>query len=118
MAQAQAPVPAEVAVDVKEVTPIKDRVIAADSPPSPYVRKDSAVRIPRVEAVPVIDGVLDDAIWKNAALFGDFVQTQPGDNVAPKHPMEYMMAYDAKNLYIAFKVKQERSTVRATVSPG
>lgn len=113
---AQAPAPSTLAADVKEVKPITDRVIAPDSPPSPYVRKDSPVRIPRVEAVPVIDGLLDDAIWKNAALFGDFVQTQPGDNVAPKHPMEYMMAYDAKNLYIAFKVKQDRNTVRATVS--
>ncbi|MFT3745197.1 MAG: carbohydrate binding family 9 domain-containing protein [Pyrinomonadaceae bacterium] len=112
----QTPAPSTVAEDVKEVTPIKDRAVAPDSPPSPYVRKDVPARIPKVESAPVIDGVLDDAMWKNAALFGDFVQTQPGDNVPPKHPMEYMMAYDAKNLYIAFKVKQDRSTVRATVS--
>ncbi|MEQ1606724.1 MAG: carbohydrate binding family 9 domain-containing protein [Pyrinomonadaceae bacterium] len=113
---AQAPEPSAGAAEVKEVTPIKGGVSISDSPASPYVKKDAPVRVPRIESIPVINGILDDAIWKNAALFGDFIQTQPGDNVPPKHPMEYMMAYDAKNLYIAFKVKQDRGTVRATVS--
>lgn len=83
---------------------------------SPYVRKDAAARIPRLESPPVIDGKLDDAVWQNAAVFGDFVQTQPGDNVAPTHPTEFMMAYDSKNLYMAYRIKQDRSTVRATVA--
>ena len=88
-----------------------------DVPPaSPYVRKDEAVRIPRFETPPVIDGQLDDAVWRNAALFGDFLQTQPGDNVAPTHPTEALMGYDAKNLYLAFRVKQDRDKVRATVA--
>jgi len=83
---------------------------------SPYVRKDSVVRIPRFETAPVIDGQLNDAVWQSAALFGDFVQTNPGDNVAPTHPTEFMMGYDAKNLYMAFRIKQDRDTVRATVA--
>ena len=91
--------------------------LATDSPKgSPYVRKDAPVQIPRLETAPVIDGKLDDAVWQNAAVFGDFLQTQPGDNVAPKHPTEFMMAYDAKNLYLAFRVKQDKNTVRATVA--
>jgi hypothetical protein len=83
---------------------------------SPYVRKESAVKIPRFETPPVIDGQLNEAIWRSAAVFGDFVQTQPGDNVKPTHPTEFMMGYDAKNLYLAFRVKQDRKTVRATVA--
>ncbi|MEJ7623153.1 MAG: carbohydrate binding family 9 domain-containing protein [Pyrinomonadaceae bacterium] len=83
---------------------------------SKYVRKDAPVRVPRLETAPVIDGVLDDPVWRSAALFGDFIQTNPGDNVAPKEPMEFMMAYDAKHLYLAFNVKQARDTIRATVS--
>jgi hypothetical protein len=85
-------------------------------PPSPYVRKDASVRIPRFETAPVIDGQLNEAVWRNAALFGDFLQTQPGDNVAPTHPTEALMGYDAKNLYLAFRVKQDRDKVRATVA--
>jgi hypothetical protein len=83
---------------------------------SPYVRKDGPVRIPRLETPPVIDGKLDDRTWQQAALFGDFLQTQPGDNVKPTHPTEFMMGYDAKNLYLAFRVIQDPKTVRATVA--
>lgn len=87
-----------------------------EKPASPYARKDAPVRIPRFDTPPVIDGQLNDAIWQKAALFGDFVQTNPGDNVAPTHPTEFMMGYDAKNLYMAFRIKQDRNTVRATVA--
>jgi hypothetical protein len=83
---------------------------------SPYVSKESPVRIPKFETAPVIDGNLNDGVWKNSALFGDFIQTQPGDNVAPTHPTEFMMGYDSKNLYVAFKVIQDRDKVRATVA--
>lgn len=87
-----------------------------DAPAPKYMPKNSPARIPKVETPPTIDGVLDDPIWQAAALFGEFVQTQPGDNVPPKHETEFLMAYDSKNLYLAFKVKQDRSTIRATVA--
>src|SRR4051812_8939291 len=66
-----------------------------------YVRKDAAARIPRFETPPVIDGQLNDAVWQNAAAFGDFLQTQPGDNAPPSSPIEVLMGYDAAHLYIA-----------------
>jgi hypothetical protein len=83
---------------------------------SNYAVKDAPVRIPRFDAPPVIDGVLNDETWKNAAVFGNFVQISPGDNVKPTHPTEFMMGYDAKNLYMAFRIIQDRKTVRATVA--
>ena len=83
---------------------------------TPYVSKKEPVEIPKLTAPPVIDGVLNDEVWKSAAVFGDFLQTTPGDNVAPTHPTEFLMAYDSKNLYMAYTVKQDRSTVRATVA--
>ena len=87
-----------------------------DTPVSKYVPKNVPARIARFESAPVIDGLLNDAVWQNATLFGEFLQTNPGDNVAPKHETEFMMAYDAKALYMAFRVKQDRTTVRATVA--
>jgi hypothetical protein len=81
-----------------------------------YVSKKEPVQIPQFTAPPIIDGVLNDEVWKNAAVFGDFLQTSPGDNIAPTHPTEFMMAYDSKNLYMAWKVTQDPSTVRATVA--
>ncbi|MEQ1921168.1 MAG: sugar-binding protein [Pyrinomonadaceae bacterium] len=98
---------------VKDTTPVTS---ADDMPGSMYVKKNAPVSIPRMATPPVIDGVLGDDVWKGAAVFGDFIQIQPGDNVAPKHPTEFMMAYDAKNLYFAFRVKQDKATVRSSVS--
>src|SRR5688572_25616349 len=83
---------------------------------TPYVSKKEPVEIPKFTAPPVIDGILNDEVWKSAAVFGDFLQTSPGDNVAPTHPTEFLMAYDSKNLYMAYNVKQDRNTVRATVA--
>jgi hypothetical protein len=87
-----------------------------ETPAARYARKDAPVRVPRFENAPVIDGQLNDAVWQSAAVFGDFVQTNPGDNVAPTYPTEFMMGYDAKNLYMAFRIKQPRDTVRATIA--
>ena len=87
-----------------------------DPAPREYVKRDVAANIPKFEAAPVIDGQLTDPVWQNAAIFGDFFQTQPGDNVKPTFPTEVMMGYDAKNFYIAFRITQDRSTVRATVA--
>jgi hypothetical protein len=81
-----------------------------------YVLKDAPAQIPRFEAPPVIDGQLNDAVWKNAAVFGDFLQIQPGDNVPPSSPTEVLMGYDAKNLYIAFHITEPRDKVRANVA--
>ncbi|HLA94453.1 MAG TPA: carbohydrate binding family 9 domain-containing protein [Pyrinomonadaceae bacterium] len=91
-----------------------------NTPPKPgtnsssrYVNKKEAARIPRFSAPPVIDGQMNDIVWQDAAVFGDFFQTQPGDNLPPSHPMEVYIGYDAKHLYVGFKVTQPRNTVRA-----
>ena len=74
------------------------------------------VVIPKISGSPVIDGNLDDAAWKSAAVFKDFYQTQPGDNIAPSKPTEVYMAYDEHYLYVAFKCWDERDKIRATVA--
>ena len=89
-------------------------------PPKPssssrYVSKKEPVHVPRFSAPPVIDGQMNDLVWQDAAVFGDFLQTQPGDNVQPSYPMEVYIGYDAKNLFVAFKVTQPKETIRATM---
>src|ERR1051326_1024553 len=78
--------------------------------------KMQPVRIAKFDKAPVIDGRLDDDVWKTAAVFKDFYQTSPGDNVAPSKPTETMIGYDAKTLYIAFHCFDEPDKVRATVA--
>src|SRR5687768_14836017 len=98
-----APTPLSVTSGVKASSEKPAENPAAPESSSPrYVAKDAPVNIPRFENAPVIDGVLNDKMWENAAVFGDFLQTSPGDNVKPTHQTEFMMGYDAKHLYMAF----------------
>ena len=52
------------------------------------------MKIPRFDRPPVIDGKLDDEVWKQAAKLKDFYQTTPGDNIAPSQPTEVFLGYD------------------------
>ncbi len=74
------------------------------------------VNIPKFEASPFIDGKLDDAIWKKAAVFDNFVQIQPGDNIAPSKETKAYVGYDEKYLYIGFYAFDDPNLVRATIA--
>ena len=78
--------------------------------------KSRPASIPRFEVAPVIDGKLDDDIWTSGAVFKDFYQTQPGDNIAPSKPTEVFVGYDSKFLYIAFHAFDEPDKVFATLA--
>jgi hypothetical protein len=78
--------------------------------------KVEPVRIARFEKAPVIDGKLDDEVWKQGSVLGDFYQTSPGDNTRPSKPTEMRIGYDSKFLYLAFHCYDEPDKVRATVA--
>ncbi|HEY8203353.1 MAG TPA: carbohydrate binding family 9 domain-containing protein, partial [Pyrinomonadaceae bacterium] len=78
--------------------------------------KSQPVRITRFEKPPVIDGKLDDEVWKQAVVLKDFYDIDPGDNAPPLKPTEVLLGYDAKFLYIAFRCYDEPDKVRATVA--
>src|SRR5262249_22049834 len=64
--------------------------------------KSSPVRMVKFDKPPVIDGRLDDEVWKTASVLKDFYQVQPGDNLIPQNRTEVMLGYDARHIYIAF----------------
>ncbi len=78
--------------------------------------KAKPIRIPRFDKPPAIDGKLDDEVWKQAAVFKDFYQVNPGDNIAPSKPTEAFIGYDSKFLYLAFHCYDEPDKVRGTVA--
>ena len=78
--------------------------------------KETPVMIPKFEKPPTIDGVLNDDVWKSAALLKDFYQIDPGDNTAPSKPTEVLLGYDSRFLYIAFRAIDEPDKVRSTVA--
>lgn len=58
--------------------------------------KREPVAVTKFSTAPVIDGKLDDEIWKSAPVLKDFYQTSPGDNIAASKPTEVMLGYDEK----------------------
>ncbi len=84
----------------------------AEVPPE----KAKPINVPKL-AVPVtIDGKVDEETWKQAAIFKDFIQTNPGYNIDPSRKTEVLMMYDEHNLYVAFKCWDEKDKVRATLA--
>ena len=77
--------------------------------------KARPVKLPLFAKPPVIDGKLDDDVWKNAVVLKDFYQVQPGDNIAPSKPTEVMLGYDARFIYVAFHCYDEPDKVRANI---
>ncbi len=78
--------------------------------------KASPVTVPKFENSPVIDGNLDEEVWKKAAVFKDFLQTEPGDQTPPSKETIAYMGYDEKHLYIAFYCFDEPELIRSTVA--
>jgi Domain of unknown function (DUF5916)/Carbohydrate family 9 binding domain-like len=78
--------------------------------------KSEPTRVPRFSEPPMIDGLLTDEVWKQAAVLKDFYQTNPGDNTAPSYPTEALIGYDSKTLYLAFRAFDEPDKVRATIA--
>ncbi|NND82980.1 MAG: carbohydrate binding family 9 domain-containing protein [Gammaproteobacteria bacterium] len=70
----------------------------------------SRVELPRASAykisadqAPIIDGQLDEAVWRAATRIVDFHQTRPDDHGIPTEKTEAQIAIDAKFVYVAFR---------------
>jgi hypothetical protein len=78
--------------------------------------KAQPVSLTRFDKPPVIDGKLDDDVWKTAVVLKDFYDIDPGDNAPPSKPTEVLLGYDPKFLYIAFRCFDEPDKIRSTVA--
>ncbi len=62
--------------------------------------REKSVRIVRADSPPVIDGVLDDAAWRNAAMIDDLHEVQPTEyEPASEHTVIYL-TYTDEALYV------------------
>ena len=110
--------------EVKVADPAIANSVPADAPanakpmggkPALPPEKTNPVRLPQFAKPPVIDGKLDDEVWKSAVVLKDFYQIQPGDNIAPSKLTEVMLGYDERFLYVAFHCYDEPDKVRANI---
>ena len=74
----------------------------ATTPPGMVRRTIAAVQVS--DAIRV-DGVLDDAAWRNAAPATDFTQSEPRDGQPATEATEVMVAYDDQFLYIGARMR-------------
>ena len=57
----------------------------------------------RAARPPVVDGVLDDAVWRDAAILDSFTQQEPSDGAPATERTEVHLLYDAEHLYIGVR---------------
>ena len=70
---------------------------------------------------PVIDGILDDEIWKKNKWASDFTQWEPNEGKEPSQKTEFKITYDDKNLYVAiqaYDTEPDRIVKRVTRRDG
>ena len=74
--------------------------------------------IPKLSQTPKIDGILDNPLWEQEALkIENFVQLSPKESGPPSEMTVAYMAYDEKNLYVAFRCfDSEVAKLRASVT--
>lgn len=75
------------------------------------------IEVKKAGVPPVIDGKLDDEIWKNLPRYSDFKTYVPDFGSPATFATVAMITYDEKNLYIAFDCKDpEPDKLKATIS--
>ncbi len=72
------------------------------------------IEIRRATSPIVIDGDLSDAAWREAVPVDSWLETNPGDNIAPKVGNRAYLAYDEQFFYAAFEFEDpEPGAIRA-----
>src|SRR5215472_8078007 len=74
--------PRPIAAQEPTVTPTPAKAVAGTKAIVLPPEKAAPVKLPRFDKPPVIDGKLDDEVWKQAVVLKDYYQVQPGDNIA------------------------------------
>jgi hypothetical protein len=85
---------------------------AAQMPAAPEPTADRAtadatgrlsLRATRITKAPVIDGLLDDAVWQTAQYATDFVQMRPRPGEPASERTEARVAFDGDAMYVAIR---------------
>src|SRR6266540_5914468 len=75
------------------------------------------VRVPRLEAAVHIDGVLDEDVWRQAALLKGFSQYRPVDSRPAEDSTEVLVFYASDAIYFGIRAYESHgNVVRATLA--
>jgi hypothetical protein len=75
-----------------------------------------AVRAPRIEVEPVIDGKLDEEVWASAAVLNGFSQFSPTDGVPAADSTEVLVWYSPTAILFGIRAYEAHGSVHATLA--
>ncbi|MDE0004460.1 MAG: hypothetical protein OXQ29_17370, partial [Rhodospirillaceae bacterium] len=62
---------------------------------------EKELHIVRTDTRPVIDGLLDEAVWAAAPMVDDFVVSEPNEGDEPSEYTQVRVLYDRDSLFVA-----------------
>ena len=71
----------------------------------------TTVRIPRVDAGPLVDGTLDDPVWRQAAVLTGFSEYTPLDGLPAEDSTEVLVWYSRKAIYFGIRAFEPHGVV-------
>lgn len=76
----------------------------SDEPDAAAAHHSKSVCLKRGDQPPIIDGVLDDAVWDDAIRIDDLHQFQPVDHGTPSENSEFLLFYDQDFFYVGARL--------------
>ncbi len=74
-----------------------------------------SLAIVHVATPPTLDGLLNEAVWRNAPVAGGFLQRDPNQGMAASEQTEVQVLYDSENLYFGVVCSDSQADgIRAT----
>ncbi len=77
---------------------------SSDAPRALTDPGQKTVRMQRADSAPVIDGLLDEEVWQNAAVVDDLHQLEPVEYAEPFEPTTILLLYDDDALYVGARL--------------
>jgi hypothetical protein len=109
-------------------TPVPSSASATPAPPAPPeggtmiasgISGQTTVAARRIEgalAEVVVDGVLDEPVWKQAALLTGFSEYQPADGRPAEDSTEVLVWYSSTAIYFGIRAFEPHGSVHATLA--
>lgn len=76
-------------------------------------QSQSVITAVRIENPPVIDGRVDDQAWEKAFVVSEFYQREPNEGAPVSEKTEFLICYDANNIYFATRCWDDPAKVTA-----
>ncbi|MGD8321072.1 MAG: DUF5916 domain-containing protein [Gemmatimonadota bacterium] len=92
--------------------------LAVAQPPTVYNARDghTSVQVPSVEAEVTVDGVLDEPVWRAAAILTGFSEYQPVDQRPSPDSTAVLVWYSRTAIYFGVRAFEPHGSVRATLA--